>query len=166
MRVRLLCALAVGIAAAGCRAPARDVGPLSPDDVAAIVDVRERFVEYELDGAWADQAALYTEDAALLEPEGPVMVGRTAIRLGLEEFDIVLEDFKLTSLEIEGADGQAYDRGIYSLEYLDYRSGDTITETGNYLMVLRKYSDGTWLIAALIHNSNQSLDGPSSTPDP
>ena len=57
------------------------------------------------------------------------MVGRTAIRLGLEEFDIVLEDFKLTSLEIEGADGQAYDRGTYSLEYLDYRSGDTITET-------------------------------------
>ena len=136
---------------AACR-PALDLGELSTEDLAGIRDLREAYVRAELGGDRMAQAALFTEDAALMEPGSPLRKGRSAILEGLREFDVTLEFFRLSSIEVEGGAGFAYDRGTYSLRWRAFGTGNTEEEGGDYLMVVRKISDGTWRIAALLHN--------------
>lgn len=142
---------ALCILGTACR-PAPELGELSSEDLAGIRDLREAFVHAELRGDRTAQAALFTEDAVLMEPGAPLREGRTVIEEGLREFDVTLEDFGMSSIEVEGGAGFAYDRGTYSLRWRTFGTGDMEEESGDYLMVVRKTSGGTWRIAALLHN--------------
>lgn len=143
--------------------PAAPGGRLSDGDSAAIARLRAAYVAAELKGDRGAQAALYAADAVLLEPDAPVFEGRRAIRTGLEESDAVLSGFSLTSLEIGGGRSGAFDRGVYHLEYRDYSTGATASDSGNYLMVLRRQGDSTWRIVLLIHNP-MGLSSHATTP--
>ncbi len=151
-RLILLAASAAGLVSPGCSRPAAEAGALRDSDLAAIAQLRTSFIAYELRGDRRAQAALYTPDAVLLEPNAPLFQGRQAIRAGLEEFDVLLRAFTLKPLEVGGGGWLAYDRGVYALEYFDSAAGAMATERGNYLMVLRRQRGGAWRIAALIHN--------------
>lgn len=153
----LIAASAAGLAGPACSRPAVEATALRDSDLTTIRQLRTAFVEYELKGDRRAQAELYTPDAVLLEPNAPLFRGRRAIRAGLEEFDVLLRAFTLQSLGVNGGGGLAYDRGVYALEYLDPAGGAIASERGNYLMVLRRQGDGVWRIAALIHNSSESL---------
>ncbi len=61
---------------AACQAPAPEAGPLSEEDVAAITASADVFGEATLAGDWAAYAALYTEDAVAILPNGVVVEGR------------------------------------------------------------------------------------------
>jgi ketosteroid isomerase-like protein len=152
----VLCILGVG-----CRGAA-DLGELSSEDRDAIRDLREAFVRAELRGDRTAQAGLFTVDAVLMEPEGGIREGRSAILKGLREFDVTLDEFALASNELGGGHGFAYDRGTYATTWRDFETGSARRESGNYLMIVRKVSRGRWRIAALFHN--HGAESLSSTP--
>ena len=127
-----------------------------------IAAVRSELVTAELRGDRRVEAALYLDDAVLLDPDGPVARGRAAIGAGLREFDIKLEEFGLISSELEVVGELAWDRGRYSLGFLDPSSRTRVNETGTYLMVLRNTEDRGWRIAALIYYPLPSSEATNS----
>lgn len=147
---------------AGCRPAVSVAESGAGTDLDEVEGVRSQLVEAELRGDRSAQAALYAAHAVLLDPDGPVVEGRSEIRAGLEEFDVRLEEFSLTSIELEIVGELAWDRGRYALTFLDSVGGARVAETGQYLMVLRKREDRGWRIAALIYHALPSLGSTGS----
>jgi len=125
--------------------------PLTTADLVEIDALRSAYASAEVAGDRSAQAALFTRDAALLEPGGPALEGRAAIRAAFDEFDVALDGLSLESQEVAGAGSLAYDRGVYRLEFHDLATRAAEQRSGRYLMVLRRTQGGAWRIAVLLH---------------
>jgi len=110
----------------------------------------------KLRGEWAtalhakqlDQLVLlYAPDAVFLTESGGRFTGRPAIReLCQRAMDTFTSDIQFHSLAQEQSGNLGYDSGDYS-ETLVANAGGARTEAkGTYLMVLKRQSDGRWLI--------------------
>jgi uncharacterized protein (TIGR02246 family) len=141
---------------AACQAPAPEVGPLSEEDVAAIKASADVFVEAVLAGDWAAFAALYTEDAVFMPPNGPVVEGRVAIQAFLEPFPSITQ-YEATIVQIDGRGNLAFVRATYSETYIVEGTPEPIHDTGKFVEIWRKQPDGKWLIAVEIWNSDLPL---------
>jgi ketosteroid isomerase-like protein len=114
---------------------------LTEHDLAAI----HAAIENDLDAVRrADGDAIthmFTEDAIRSPPHEPPIRGRAAMRAWLETFP-PLEEFAITADEIAGGDGVAFVRGTYAMTI----GGPTpVTDRGNYMGLMRKQPDGSWL---------------------
>lgn len=89
-------------------------------------------------------ASFYADDAAVYPPNAPTVVGRKAAR---EVWAQMLADpnfkisWKTTSAGVDNNTG--FTAGTYE-DSLKDADGKTVTETGKYLCVWRKGSDGKW----------------------
>lgn len=105
-------------------------------------------------------AALYTEDARLLAPAAPPILGRRAIeqywRTGL---DSGVHEIELELVEIESRYGVAYELGRYALAVHDEHG--RIIDRGDYLVVHERQDDGSWRWAVEMFNP----DAPRARPD-
>ncbi len=120
--VRSLAALALMSAALALPAAA---GSLKGDIVAANAGWAADFNSGNAEGV----AARYTEDAAVLPPDGP----RTDERAAIEAFwqgaiDAGLKNVTLTTVEVEGGGDLAYEVGTLSLDAPDKSGGVTMTK--------------------------------------
>lgn len=91
--------------------------PLSNEDVAAIKSLGTSYAEANLAKDADAVAAVYSDDAVEMPPNEPVTQGRAAIReryAGYFALDVTSSEFTVTSLEIDGVDGLAFDRGSWS----------------------------------------------------
>jgi uncharacterized protein (TIGR02246 family) len=98
---------------------------------------------------YAGMAALYTDDAKVLPPDGPIVTGRKAI----EEFwrgaaaTLGLKDVALKTVDLQTAGETAYEVG----------EADLTLESGQakvkYLVVWLKGSDGQWRLHRDIWNN-------------
>ncbi len=138
---------------AACQAPAPEAGPLSEEDVAAIKASADVFVEALLAGDWAAFAALYTEDAVVMPPNVPVLEGRVAIQAFLEPLSRFTQ-LELTIVQMDGRGDLAFVRATYSETYSVEGTPEPIHNTGNSVTIWRKQTDGKWLIALDISNSD------------
>ena len=135
-------------------------GPLSDEDVAAVRDLGTSYAEASL-AADADAiAALYTESAVEMPPNMPTREGRAAIHAAYEGEGGVTQEFAVTSLEIDGIDGLAFDRGTWSWTGIPPGMTEPATDTGKYLSIARKQEDGSWLWTRVIWNSDLPLPQP------
>lgn len=110
-------------------------------------------------GDAAGVAALYTEDATLLPPNSEIVQGRQ----GIQNFwnggiQMGLKDVSLTIVNIGGSGETAYEIGKYSLKI---QPGDQegMTDSGKYLVVWKRQTDGTWKLHADIWNSSMPMPG-------
>jgi ketosteroid isomerase-like protein len=101
-------------------------------------------------------AALYFEDAVLLPPNEPKVIGRAEIRKWyVKSFSSGVSHFKMDSraLLYEGPVG--YERGAYSVRVPGAaRNGEALTDTRKYVWTLRKSPTG-WLIDSHMFNSDR-----------
>lgn len=116
-------------------------------DVAALKDTEAAWVK---DAATKDVqkwVAHYTDDAAVLLPDTPILTGKEAISGGLKP---MLSDpnfaltFGATKVDVAKSGDLAYTRGTYSLTASNPKTKAPVTEKGKYLTVYRKQADGTW----------------------
>ena len=92
--------------------------------------------------------ALYAPDAVFLQPSGDRVTGRAAIRdLCKNIMATFTSDISLHSIATEHSGDLAYDSGDYRETLVKVSDGIQIEVQGNYLMVFKRQSDGTWLIA-------------------
>jgi uncharacterized protein (TIGR02246 family) len=139
--------------------PVVDVGPLSDEDIAAVRELAHSYQEAVLANDAEAVAALYTDNATEMPADAPIRQGRAAVQSAYEAPSPVLSAFEVTSVEIDGLDDLAYDRGTWSGTFVMEGVEEPPTVTGKYLCIARKQSDGSWLWSIVIWNSDAPIGG-------
>ncbi len=153
-RSKTLAVLAVlSVSLAGC---AGGAASLSDADIAAIEEGSAAFVAATNANDWGGVAALYTEDAVMMGPNGPAVQGRAAIEAFFAAYP-PFSGFTLNPVEIDGRGDLAFVRGTYSLT-LEIEGMEPTPDTGKYIEIRRRQTDGSWLITADIFNSDTPLE--------
>jgi len=140
--------------ALGACQPAAETGltMLTDGDRAAIEAQSQAFADGMNAGDWAAVAATYTEDAVLLPPNVAAVRGRDGIEAFLAEFPPI-SDFTITNTEVEGAGDMAYVVGTYSMTATP-EGAKSIHDTGKYIEIRKRQSDGSWALYRDIYNSD------------
>lgn len=108
----------------------------------------------KLRNAWADAAnrkdaatvaAMYSDNAVFVSSDQPVASGRAAIQAAFAKTFPISSDLKISSEKTEASGDLAYDYGTYT-QRVTPPKGKAMEIGGNYLVVLRKQSDGSWKI--------------------
>ena len=132
-------------------------------DKAAIDSTANLFVRHALAG---DFAALvrdyYTEDAIALPPNAPAASGHAAIESMFRTFPPITA-FELRSEEMEGNANLAYVRGRYFMT-MSPPGAAAIADSGKYLEIWRRQSDGSWKSARDMFSSDLPLPAPAPAP--
>jgi len=138
------------------------VATLTDEDIAALSDLGPAHTEAVLAGDFDAVVAMYTEDAQWLAPDAPALEGRAAIRAVVGPAQgRTLQDFTITSAEIDGYGDLAFDRGTWSQTFITEGATEPVTVTGKYVVISRKQDDGSWLVAVDIWNA----DAPRPQPE-
>lgn len=133
-----------------CQPPPADI---SEDDVGALRQAVERYAQTALAGEWDAWTSLSSEDAVYLQPNGPAIEGRAALRAWIEGFS-GMERFTATPTEIQGRGDLAYARGTYAFA-MGPTAAVQMADSGKWLTIYRKQDDGSWRIVRNIWNSNE-----------
>lgn len=169
MRSRLIALVAV-VAVAACstksNAPA-DTGMAAQGVVtppadraaeeAAIKQADEQFFKAMNAKDAAAAAAVYSNDAVVMPPNSPLLVGNAAVREYLDAFAKTPQlaiTGEATSVNFSDDGTVAYETGKYSSTFADDK-GKTIKDDGKYLLVLKKV-DGKWKVVAEAFNSDMA----------
>jgi ketosteroid isomerase-like protein len=117
---------------------------LSEADLAAIRRVIEQDAAAVRRSDWDAAAHLFTADAVRFPPHRAPIRGRAAMLVWLETFPPI-QEFDITADEIVGCDDAAFVRGQYRLTVATSPGSPPVTDRGNYMGLLRKQPDGSWL---------------------
>ena len=146
MKISPISAMTLALALIGSPVPV-SAGGLSNSDIEAIHTARAARSAAIAAGDAVAAAAVATDDGVILPPGLPPRQGQAALREWFTNFPFTSLVF--TSLEIDGANGIAYDRGAYEGTLRD--GGVT---RGKYLWIWKKQGDGSWRVAIAMWNLN------------
>jgi ketosteroid isomerase-like protein len=117
---------------------------LSEADLATIHRVLEQDAAAVRRSDWDAAARLFTADAIRFPPHQPPIRGRAAMLAWLATFPPI-QQFAITADEILGCDDVAFVRGRYTLTVAAAPGSTPMSDRGNYMGLLRKQPDGSWL---------------------
>ncbi len=107
----------------------------------------------------AGVAALYTQNATALPPNGKMLQGRSAIKESNQaEFAMGLKDLQLSTVSLNVFGDHAHEIGKFTIT-LPPKGEEVMKDSGKYLVIWKKQADGTWLIDKDIWNSSVPLPG-------
>jgi len=134
----------------------------------AAADTRDADVKavHDVEAAWSKDAALkdadkwasyYTDDAALLLPNEPIVNGKEAIKASLKPLmadpNFALS-FQGTRAEASKGGDMVWSVGTYAMTVSDPKTKKPVTDKGKYLTVFKKQADGSWKAIADMINSD------------
>jgi ketosteroid isomerase-like protein len=93
---------------------------------------------------WDAVTRMFTADAIRFPPHHAPIRGRAAMRAWLGTSPPIRE-FAITADEIVGCGDVAFVRGQYALTVAAGPGSTPMSDRGNYMGLLRKQSDGSWL---------------------
>jgi ketosteroid isomerase-like protein len=149
-RRMLLGALPVICLQAACTSTSDDA------DITAL-DRLQRQVDSAITAADIDRyLMLLSDDAVLMPPNGAPIVGKSAIGSWNES---MADQFRIASYssvddEVIVAGDWAFRRASFDWTVVPARGGQTLRDSGKYLIVYRRHPDGSWRVARDIWNSN------------
>jgi ketosteroid isomerase-like protein len=117
---------------------------LREEDLAAIRGVIEQDAAAVRRSDWDAAAHMFTDDAIRFPPHHAPIRGRAAMLAWLQTFPPI-QEFDITADEIVGCDDVAFVRGRYMLTAAAAPGSPPMTDRGNYMELLRKQPDGSWL---------------------
>ena len=152
----LLCsATACGTASDEVANPVMVPCELSEADIATIRAMPQVDIENVRVGNWDAVASLFADDILLMPPNGPDVRGKASLRAFMATYP-ALPDYSVTYDEIAGCGTQAYVKGSYRFT-LAADGVESVTDTGRFLYILRRQTNGTWLITRDMNNSDRPL---------
>jgi ketosteroid isomerase-like protein len=141
---------------AACQATPRGLSDQDRQANQAITDASVRdILARDFDGL----AALYANDGIFMPPNRPAVAGRNAIRQWNATLPPVA-GFRATNDEIDGGGDIAYVRGRYAVRFA---IEGIPADSGKYLEVRRRQSDGSWKITIDMFNSNGRVPDPQTS---
>jgi len=136
-------------------------GQLSEEDAAAIgaqVSSLEGFIRAS---DWNGVTTLFADDAVVMPPNQPPVVGRAAILEWASAYDT--PTFDLRADRFTGRDGLAYNRGIYEVWFgPPMPRPRPVVVAGSFVLVLEKQRDDSWLFVEGIWTSEELVPGEGS----
>jgi uncharacterized protein (TIGR02246 family) len=154
VRSILLSGFALALAGTACQPPAQEAGPLSDEDVAAIRSLGAALDEAALASDWGALAALLTNDAVFMPPNGPAVEGRAAIQEWIESIGLVMTEHTFEFTHVGGHGDVAYGRANYTETFTVGGVATAMEDAGKVLGILRRQPDNSWLIAVWCWNSD------------
>jgi uncharacterized protein (TIGR02246 family) len=147
-------ALIFSLGSLACRRGAPPSGGLSSEDVAAIRNLQQTWMQAIRNGDWASAAGVHAENAVRLPPDGRDERGRAAILASVAKMErpSVVEG---KVVEIEGCGDLAYAWTNFSVGFPAKGSEKPTPYAGRDIVIFRKQQDGRWLVSRVIWNSGQ-----------
>jgi uncharacterized protein (TIGR02246 family) len=151
--------IALGIAALALVATACTAAPagLTPEDEAAIRSLLESYDKAVVAGDWDALAALYTEDVVIMRPNNPLTEGRSAFLTSAKLTNQEFLEHHMEALRIEGRSDLAFAQLTYTEKHMMEGVAEPIEDVGKSVKIFRRQSDGSWLLAINIFNSDLPL---------
>ncbi len=120
----------------------------------AIQSISVKFVEAMNRGDAAGVASFYNEDAKLLAPNNPMVIGKQAI----QEFwqggmEMGMRDLTLETMDLDYSGDLACDVGVYTFN-TQPEGGQILKDEGKYIEIWKKQADGSWKLAVDMFNSD------------
>jgi ketosteroid isomerase-like protein len=100
----------------------------------------------------------YSDDAILLAPNAPAATGHAAILAVLNAYP-PFTTFQIKTAEINGSGNNAWVRGNYNMVMAPPNAAP-IPDSGKYLEIWQKQTDGTWKATRDMFNSDVPLPAP------
>jgi uncharacterized protein (TIGR02246 family) len=145
-QTRQLTGLALLLAVAACAPePASETAAVPELDPATI---RAQVAEFV--GAWNDGDlnrvnSSIADDAVLIQPDGPILIGREAILAAMSEgYDGSLMKQSATVDEVSAVGNMAYVRGTWKLDPTPEAGADAPSMSGNWSTIYKRGPDGSW----------------------
>ena len=126
---------------------------LTEADVAEVHRMFEPHREAILSRDFDALLTLYTEDAVVLAPHSPPLVGRDAIKAWAASGPII-KSFEWTVEEIVGQGDMAFVRGRYKMSMEMVGLSEIINDKGSFIEIRQRQTDGKWLLARDIFNTD------------
>ena len=136
---------------------AEEVGvkALSDEDIAAIKAIGPALDKASLALDIDALLELWTEDTLLMNPNEPIIQGRAGVVKYYKAFETVtMKEHKHELLEVDGYGDIAYARGAYKVVYVMEGIDEPVEDKGKTLLILRKQSNSSWLIALFSWSSD------------
>ena len=132
-------------------------------DIRELDEIRGRLEAAENAGDADYFVEMMAEDAVIMAPDQPVQEGKAACASFVREVLAgLLEAFnrqiRYVSAEVRVIGDMAFDRGTFSFTVSPRTGGETIQETGKYLWIYSRASDGPWKVARAIVSLDQRDD--------
>ncbi len=134
-------------------------GRLSEEDVAAIHDQVSSLEGFIRASDWNGVTTLFADDAVVMPPNQPAVVGRAAILEWASAYDTPV--FNLRPDIMRGRDGLAYNRGLYVVWSSATRPRPVVV-AGSFVLVLEKQRDDSWLFVEGMWTSEKLVPGEGS----
>lgn len=117
-------------------------------------------IREQIDAAWlrsdADGITRYlAEDAVLLPPNSPQLVGREQINRWLAEFfqHYTMTELSMPERELAVSGNLAFERSVYEWTLNPHRGGEPIRDQANWIGIWKQSPDGSWAEVCGIWNS-------------
>lgn len=131
---------------------------MGESDVRALNELRERTMEAENAGDASFFEGVLTEDVVIMPPGMPAVSGRAAtvafMSAFLGQFDLQIQ-YVSEEIRIHGDLG--FDRGTYSQTLTPKGVSQGNRESGKYLWIYSRRSDGAWEFSRVIWNASESV---------
>ena len=125
---------------------------LADDDLKAIIELHDRWLEEELAGNEAHIISFCTESVRWMPPGVPPLEGKEAIAEYLENNRVDLQEVTFTRTTVQGNDSVAYLMSDFSARYFTQDSSEIHESTGMHLWILRKEAE-VWRVAVVAWSS-------------
>ena len=126
------------------------------EDTQAIKAVRNQLTYNFNRGDAAAVASLYTDEAKLLPPKRPMIVGKEGIQaFNQAGFDAGVGDLRFTVIELSVNGDMAYVVGKQTVT-IQPEEGEAISESNKYVWILKR-ENGSWKLDVAIFNSSLPL---------
>ena len=128
------------------------ISEISDQDRAALHETIEENVRLALAGDWQAFSELYVDDVLLMPPNAPAVKGRDEIPKMFA--GVQMKEFSSQLLEASGRGDVAYGHGEHSWTMVIEGLPEPVSDSGKWLAVWQRQSDGRWLLAVDMWNSN------------
>lgn len=135
------------VSVTGCQ---RSPEPLSEADIEAHHAMSQAFLDHVDARDWVGLSRMYSEDAVVMQPNQPALVGREAIHDFWADMPPIKE-LRFADDSIIGEGDLAYVHGRY---WLVFDLPGAPSDEGKYLDVRKRQPDGGWLYVAEMANSS------------
>jgi uncharacterized protein (TIGR02246 family) len=148
----------------GCQQQVREATHSHEADINVLRDV-----EIAEEQAWSSKdvdktLSFYADDATLMYPNMPAIVGKDSIRAYMKPFfadTAFTVQYQITGVDVAQSGDLGYTQGTLTSATTDPKIGKVVTDRGKWLTLRKKHGDGSWKIVRDTWSSDLPLSSPS-----